>query len=293
MSVKSLIKSLTPPILLDAARSLRTQASKTLSSPYRHYAIGRFDAKLNRDHALPRIRARYPLYDRFLPFLAGRLPGRGAIIDVGANVGDTLLLMLNERTPADETLFVCAEPDPDYFALMKENAAQPMAEGYQIILENAFISRSKDDRITVKHAGTATSVKVSTIEREREREFYTLCLTLPELMEKHAIASRLLTLVKVDTDGWDWDCVMSLGDALRTASPLIYWEHWCETPEQHEGYSEMLDYLEEMGFGAFAVFDNVGHLIFTLDADRVKSYHRYLLKALRGEARLNYGDGYY
>jgi len=54
------------------------------------YKIGRFLIRLPHDHLLPVYQARFPQYDRFLPHLAGFLPKKLIVIDLGANCADTL-----------------------------------------------------------------------------------------------------------------------------------------------------------------------------------------------------------
>ncbi|GHT01399.1 hypothetical protein AGMMS50276_29310 [Synergistales bacterium] len=116
---------------------------------------------------------------------------------------------------------------------------------------------------------------------------------MPELISKYGLTLQQLQLIKVDTDGFDYDCIMSMGDMLQTVSPLLYWEHFLENNEQHNAYSSMLSYLEEMGYVLFVVFDNVGHMLFTLDVLRLKQFHEYLLAVILDETTTYYNHDYY
>ncbi|GHT01402.1 hypothetical protein AGMMS50276_29320 [Synergistales bacterium] len=166
ISCKSIVKSLIPPFILIITRGAFRFVKKLLIGKYQTYSIGRFNVKLNRDHALPRIQERYKMYDRFLPFLASYLCD-GVIFDIGANVGDTLLAMLDKMNPESTSTFVCIEPDRDYFALMKKNIEVLDSFHYaqRIFIENAFCATSKESKTTVKSAGTAKTVLMPVVQK--------------------------------------------------------------------------------------------------------------------------------
>src|SRR5690242_13782082 len=90
----------------------------------RDYRIGRFRLTLTRDHALPKYQARFSTYDRFLSVLAKHLEPQGTVVDVGANVGDTLAAIASASPGLH---FLAIEPDPVYSSLLRENVTRMRA----------------------------------------------------------------------------------------------------------------------------------------------------------------------
>ena len=76
-------------------------------------------------HALPRYVGAHPMYDSVLPsfskFLASRKSsGKLTIVDVGANIGDTVRLVAAALEPLSAK-FICVEADDAYLALLRRN----------------------------------------------------------------------------------------------------------------------------------------------------------------------------
>lgn len=61
------------------------------------YKVKNFDLQIPIDHRLPLYQSQFANYDRFLPHLAKQLDSNDLVIDIGANVGDTVAAMLLEN----------------------------------------------------------------------------------------------------------------------------------------------------------------------------------------------------
>jgi hypothetical protein len=106
-----MVRECLPPCLAPFFRAI---SPPTHLRPFDYVIQGR-PIVLSADSRLPEIKERYPTYDGFLPCLAKNLSG-GWIIDIGANVGDSLYSLLD----AKNTRFVCVEPENEFFELLKQ-----------------------------------------------------------------------------------------------------------------------------------------------------------------------------
>ena len=85
--------------------------------------IGNFNIFLNNSHALPGYLQQFPHYSANLPRLASKVKEKYQdliMIDVGANIGDTVALV---RSVSDFPI-VCIEGDDFYFNILKKNIEQ-------------------------------------------------------------------------------------------------------------------------------------------------------------------------
>lgn len=86
-------------------------------------------------------------------------------------------------------------------------------------------------------------------------------------------------LIKVDTDGYDSECILSLGEFLRKSATLLYWENEICNDEQAKKFSEMTDFLSGSGYTAFFMFDNFGNYLCETNAAGMKDINYYLLRS--------------
>lgn len=63
---------------------------------------------------------------------------------------------------------------------------------------------------------------------------------LPNLMKIKNIDINNVALIKTDTDGFDSDCMMSMGDCLKNLSPILYWENQIDNDVQYKKFLDIL-----------------------------------------------------
>lgn len=111
----------------------------SISLGQRFYNIDGFDIDMGEGHLLAHYQRKCPLFNRINPYLAklqNEIYGIW-IIDVGANVGDTLASMVKHT----ETSFLCIEPTEEYFKLLSHNAANIIANSNKIVrLERSYVT---------------------------------------------------------------------------------------------------------------------------------------------------------
>ena len=108
--------------------------------------------------------------------------------------------------------------------------------------------------------------------------------TIPYLCQQEDIELDDLALVKIDTDGYDSDCICSFGAALQSISPILYWENQIDNDAQLDKFLSMIDYLKKSGYDDFFVFDNFGNYLCHMDAMELKNINLYLARMLHGKS---------
>lgn len=93
------------------------------------YKIGKYMISIPPNFALPKLQSTVKLYDRFLPVLASKIDAENKlIIDVGANIGDTTIAMMQHC----KNRFLCIEPS-SVLPYLEENIKNLSPEDYKRI----------------------------------------------------------------------------------------------------------------------------------------------------------------
>lgn len=234
------------------------------------YTIDGLNIKLNMKHMLPIYQEKFCYYDKINSYLAEvsyNGGSNGIIIDIGANVGDTTVSMLKHT----ESSFLCVEPDKKYYEILRNNVEMWKGFKSRIMIENAFIALDSTKTYnTVRNYGTAKKV---------EAEYLNVTVptyTLKELIQKYNISLNQIELIKIDTDGYDWECILSMGDIIKDTNCIFYWENYFENEKQYKGFIQAINYLEEAKYSHFFCFDNFGNFLAEGNAQLVRFFCDYL-----------------
>lgn len=218
-------------------------------SQYFLYELKKISIKLPIGHMLPTFQARHPQYDRFLPFLAGHLDD-GIVIDIGANVGDTLVSMAQENPKLE---YWCIEGDQFFFNILSENYKTLNDEfpDVRVNLINKLISSSSNYIQLTSGSSTKTA---ASFNEKKGHPTYKLDEVLKELKER-------IVLLKSDVDGYDYDVLNSGLCKIKQDVPLLYFECDFKTNAQKDEYLELFLKLETLNYKNFHIFDNFGQYI--------------------------------
>lgn len=204
---------------------------------------------LTYDHALPVYKRLYQNYDSFLGVLVKFLDDDSNVIDVGANVGDTLALMLSSNPRLN---FYCLEPDEEFFKFLSINKNNFLGRfpKSKIQVSQTLVGNSSDKVKLVGKSGTKKAIKLDNNELEY--------VTLDQYIQAKSIE---LNLLKIDVDGYDWDVINSSLVAIQQYKPIIFLECFFENGSQYSGYLKSLETLFSYSYSSVLVFDNYGDLI--------------------------------
>lgn len=226
--------------------------------PLLRFRIGRFDVLLPLSHRLPDYKRIFPLYDTALGRLAALVQAKyegAAMVDVGANVGDTAAVIRSEVAAP----LLCIEGDERFFALLEQNA---LGLGPNIFLERAFVG------------GTPAVVRSSLKSQWGTARLVESCSGQVELSSLEQVLSRhpglpRPSLVKIDTDGFDCLIVQGGVRLWRELKPVLFFEY---DPAFYPGWDPfpMWDALSAADYDQAIVLDNTGSYQLSADLrDRV------------------------
>ena len=212
------------------------------------YQIGKYNIRIPANFALPVFQKQSKLYDRFLPVLAKHLSSNKIIIDVGANIGDTALAILQQcKNP-----IICIEPSDVFFPYLEENLKLLSPEDFKRVKTiKKFVGTGK---LTgeLKHSVGGTAK----IEVTQDSNTITH-ISLDKLIDDKAN----IMLLKVDTDGFDFDVISSADKVLSESQPVLFWENEITEDFQSVGFNEMYSFLTKKGYKYVYIFDNFGNLV--------------------------------
>jgi FkbM family methyltransferase len=204
------------------------------------------------NHHLPYIVSANPMWS--LPLIhAARALGKShvQVIDVGANIGDTVAL-LESHLPG-VCKYLCIEPDERFHALCEWNTAH----NERVALRQCFVADTGTSELIVEHRepGTATTrirgAADSSNGNPRRGE------TLDDLAA--TLGGAPIDLIKIDTDGFDYKVLRSAVKTLQAQRPLLFFE-WDPTlwKAQGEDPLDVFSFLGRFGYSSFVFFSDIG-----------------------------------
>jgi len=221
----------------------------------RNYKINSIPIKIDYNHLLPDYEKKFPNYDRFLSHLVKYLKVDSIVVDVGANIGDTLIKMASSN---EHLQYVCIEPDDNY---------------YSDLVSNCEIIKSKKPKLKVrtlkKYIGLDNDyVSLVNGTNGSKRSIPGLGSirsdSLDNIFNELNISQNKLSLIKCDVDGYDWDVIKSANSLLKNF-PYIYFECFYENMSQLNNFKAVISDLFEKKYNHFSFFDNYGNHMCCID----------------------------
>lgn len=229
-----------------AFTSLRVAANIPVKYQYKDFSI-----LLPPNHKLPSYQRYHPKYDKFLPHLSKHIDPSATVIDVGANVGDTLAGMVEHNSAS---IYICVEPDDIFFEYLTQNIARiKKTKGHlQVHPVKSLVGKSLFDVSLEGQGGTKHAVigKRGTIQPKPLDE---ILGGLPNISN--------VRILKTDVDGFDYDVIDSSLAVIRDHKPIIFFECQYEFDYQKTGYEKTLLALEKEGYDDWTIFDNFGEVM--------------------------------
>jgi FkbM family methyltransferase len=219
----------------------------------------------NFSHRLPFYQKEFPLYDRQLSklchYLHDKLNRNINIIDIGANVGDTVL-----NIDLKNAFYLCIEGNEAFAKFIRKN----LKYGYSYSLEKCYLT---DDPAENNYQPKVT-MGTGRLVISNEIGGGIITQTLDQLIETK-YKNKRFDLVKIDTDGFDFKIIRGAKQCLQKWHPFLYFE-WDKAfcKEQGEDPLSIFPILEELGYKECLLFDNFGNLF-----DKVDTHNTDLLKS--------------
>ncbi len=190
-----------------------------------------------------------------------------AVVDIGANVGDTACLIKT----AEDVPVLCIEGDDKSFEFLQKNVIQLS----NTTAHKLFLAE-KTETITASLAcagwnttilpGTAAATKSIKVMR-----FDDFIVTQP--------GGENYKLLKIDTEGFDCAIIRGATNFLRQVSPVIFFEYNRQSMELiGEPGLDTLFSLAELGYSIIAFHDAKGRFICSAtltEREKIKDLHDY------------------
>jgi len=241
--IMNFFKLFIPPIFLLFLRKIKDEIIHS-----KKYRIGNFLIEIPPKFQLPHYQKRHKRYDRFLPVLVSQLTKSGLVIDVGANIGDTAVSIIQEC----ENEIICFEPSNYFFSYLEKNITNlPNELSKRVQLKKELIGTGLiKGELDHKRSSTANLKIDSNLTNSNHKSLDNIICDTSNVI-----------LIKSDTDGFDFDVIKSGRRILAESRPILYWENDIYEDFQLQGYSELYTLLKELDYKYLFIFDNYGNLM--------------------------------
>ena len=200
-------------------------------------------------HLLSLYESVYPKYDRFLPTVIGKIKENEVIIDIGANIGDTLFRLLNINT---RPYYYCIEADNFFFEYLQKNKKSlDVNIQNKIILIKTFVGDQLQGNLSETTTGTKSLIESDLGIKSKK---------LDDIIMEYKIKN--IKLIKVDVDGYDYNILFSAINELKNNKPDIFFEYMLLDESGKKNYLRLIEKLSEIGYSNWTMLDNYGSIIF-------------------------------
>ncbi|MHC1706239.1 MAG: FkbM family methyltransferase [Bacteroidales bacterium] len=193
------------------------------------------------------------------------------VIDVGANIGDTALLIKS----VSDCPILCIEGEHFFLPYLTRNTQAY----HDIVIHNAFLSEINDERHQVHkvyHTGTMR------MKNTYGNDFINT-QTLDSVLNKYPEYSNSF-LLKIDTDGWDDTVIKGASKLLEKAKPVIFFEFDREFMDNNKARAlNLFNNLRNYNYNKLFFYDNYGRFLLSSDISNqelILELYRYINKDL-------------
>jgi FkbM family methyltransferase len=219
-------------------------------NPKLDWHVGKIKCLVPLGHDLPFIWQDHPFYSAAIAHAAVFLAQQRhdfCAIDVGANIGDTALLVRNELgCPV-----LCVEADPGFFKILELNAASlpgvscvhTLLAASDAVLSGRLKSGNSSSRFHRKPLGPTAQTS-----------------SLDQLLKTQPVFLNTAFL-KIDTDGFELQVLRGAEALLRRAAPVLFLEFAPSLlASAGDNAVALIAFLCELGYGPALAYDHTGPL---------------------------------
>jgi FkbM family methyltransferase len=192
------------------------------------------------------------------------------LIDVGANVGDTIAII---KTNIDLPI-IAIEGDDTSFQFLEMNTKQFK----NISLVKAFLGETKETiGVDIEKSGWNNTIIPNASGKKK-----IILDTLDNTLENLKLNRGNLKLLKIDTEGFDTIILRGCNNILKNNKPVIFFEYNGENMKKNgENGLETILNLKKVGYHQILIFDGLSNLILSTNLDNealLLQLHNYVHK---------------
>ncbi|KKP24481.1 MAG: hypothetical protein SZ59_C0002G0327 [candidate division TM6 bacterium GW2011_GWF2_28_16] len=236
-----------------------------------NYQIGPHTIKLPGNHALKNYQEVFKRYDIALgeitKIINNKYPDL-TVIDIGANIGDSAALISKYR----KIPTLCIEGNENFLPTLKENAK---TIGTHIFIEECFVGKDNTildiNKIETKR-GTANINKAIKNNKLHDTVSDIAMQSLETILNKYT-NFRNSKLIKIDTDGYDFEIIKNSQEIINQLKPVIFFEYDPSMAQNGEQESiNTINSLVNSGYKQFIIYDNFGNYLLSLDNKNISNF---------------------
>ena len=188
-------------------------------------------------------------FGRLAKTIASKYPGM-TLIDVGANVGDTIAVV---KTEVDVPV-IGVEGDEVTFSYLEKNSKQ----FNNVSIVKTFLGE-KSEELNVNFEKSGWNATIIPDDKGGKQVQFK---TLDAVISDGGFDNRMIKLLKVDVEGFDTIVLRGAGDIIRKHKPVVFLEYNRQNmiSIKEDGLSTLLSF-EQAGYNKVAFFDHKGTLI--------------------------------
>ncbi|TCC97562.1 FkbM family methyltransferase [Pedobacter hiemivivus] len=227
---------------------------KKIQPKEKQVKVGNYSLLSNYEHPIEEYLTQFKYYSRNLSRIAKYLEHKYpnySIIDVGANIGDTIALFRSEGV---DQLIHSIEGDPVYIALLAQNL--PLFKGVEVH-ETFLGEESKEESIVIDN--TRGTANISTGSGQT-----TAVVKLDDLVAKNKIEN--IKLLKTDTDGFDFKILRGSFNTIKRDKPVLFFEYDADylTLQKDDGLT-IFENFKDLGYNKALYYDNFGKFLLSTE----------------------------
>ena len=208
--------------------------------------IDKHELILPPEHLLSIHNYLYPKYDKFISKLVINIKRDESVIDIGANIGDTLIRLINANS---EPKYYSIEADEYFFEYLKKNKKKiKLNTQDRITLIKELVGIDLIGNLSSTTPGTKSLVESSEGFKTKK---------LDDIIIEYNIKN--IALIKVDVDGYDYNVLLSGMDHIIKFKPILFFEYMSLNGL---GYIDLVNKLFEIGYKDWSALNNYGEIIF-------------------------------
>jgi FkbM family methyltransferase len=190
-----------------------------------------------------------------------------SMIDIGANVGDTIAVVRSKT----EIPIIAIEGDAFSYSFLQKNASKFK----DIYIISEFLGEEKKlMKVTMEKEGWNNTL-IPSAEGTNEINLK----TLDDAITEQQLEDKKIKLLKIDTEGFDTIILRGCKKTISRNNPVLYFEYNGENMNKigEQGFETVMD-LKNHGYHYIHIFDCIDNLIMatTLDnVDTIKQLHDY------------------
>jgi FkbM family methyltransferase len=233
------------------------------SEPVIRVKVGQKYLYMKAAHQLPVLKRHHPHYDTALPRLCSFLKekqGYLTLIDVGANIGDTVSLVTDKVSGK----FLCIEGDRQYFDFLLLNTKDIP----NVVCEHVLVSDEETlSKVSLVGIGGTSYVAAHSPDEDN----YYSTTTVDKLLENHQDFCQA-NILKVDTDGYDYKVLRGCTKLINQSRPVLYFElsPWHLLSLGGEQPLSIFEHLFQLGYSQALFYDNLGFPMMLINISRLE-----------------------